>query len=396
MSKRYRVSLLFNANKVYDRQVIQGVGEYLQAQQVDWDIYLEEDFRINIENIESWLGDGTIADFDDPDIVSLLATKQIPVVGVGGSYQKPEDYPPVPYVATDNVGLVEMAFEHLKSKGIQRFAFYGLPDNSNLRWAEEREKAFVAVTEKHGFESRVFKGGLFLPYSWQHDLNRLTDWIQTLPKPIGIIAVTDSRARHILQVCERQNVMVPDNIALIGIDNEELARFVTRTPLSSVEQGCQKMGYEAARLLDNLLAQRYSETKPSKPCRIIISPERVHERQSSDFRALQDPYVIQALHFIRHNACKGIKVEQVLDYVNISRSNLENRFKSELDHSIHKEIHDAKLNKAKELILHTTLPMSEIAAVCGYPSLQYMYTVFKKDLNITPAECRASINPSDE
>lgn len=126
--KRYRITLLFNANKVYDRQVVEGVGEYLQASQSDWDIFIEEDFRCRIDNIKDWLGDGVIADFDDREIETLLEGLNVPIVGVGGSYHQEEDYPPVHYIATDNYALVEAAFMHLKEKGINRFAFYGLPD----------------------------------------------------------------------------------------------------------------------------------------------------------------------------------------------------------------------------------------------------------------------------
>ncbi len=111
--------------------------------------------------------------------------------------------------------------------------------------------------------------------------------------------------------------------------------------------------------------------------------------QSSDFKALKDPYVIQAMHYIRHNACKGIKVDQVLTYVGISRSNMENRFKLERGHSIHQELHNAKLNRACQLLISTSLPIAEISELCGYPSLQYMYSVFKKNLNQTPKDYRS-------
>ncbi|MGB2079022.1 MAG: helix-turn-helix transcriptional regulator [Vibrio sp.] len=117
---------------------------------------------------------------------------------------------------------------------------------------------------------------------------------------------------------------------------------------------------------------------------IIVPPTQVFARQSSDFHSLTDSYVIQAMHFIRHHACQGIKVEQVLDYVKISRSNLENRFKESLGHSIHHEIHFAKLKQACHLLKSTQLSINEIASACGYPSTQYMYSVFKKELQMTP------------
>lgn len=114
--KRHRITLLFNANKAYDRQVVEGVGEYLQASQSEWDIFIEEDFRARIDNIKEWLGDGVIADYDDDEIARLLVDVHVPIIGVGGSYHLAENYPPVHYIATDNHALVESAFLHLKEK----------------------------------------------------------------------------------------------------------------------------------------------------------------------------------------------------------------------------------------------------------------------------------------
>ncbi|MEQ4511023.1 MAG: D-xylose utilization transcriptional activator XylR [Dickeya sp.] len=382
--KRYRITLLFNANKVYDRQVVEGVGEYLQASQCDWDIFIEEDFRCRIDNIRDWLGDGVIADFDDPAIIALLAGVRVPLVGVGGSYHNPQDYPPVHYIATDNYALVESAFLHLKNKGLNRFAFYGLPISVGKGWAQEREYAFRQLVAAEQYQGVVYQGMETSPDNWQYAQNRLADWIQTLPPQTGIIAVTDARARHLLQVCEHLNIAVPEKLCVIGIDNEELTRYLSRVALSSVAQGTRQMGYRAAKLLHQLLL-----TPNALPLqRILVPPLRVVERSSTDYRSVRDPAVIQAMHFIRHHACKGIKVEQVLDAVGLSRSNLEKRFKDETGQTIHGMIHAEKLERARNLLVSTSLSINEISSMCGYPSLPYFYSVFRKDYNLTPREYR--------
>ena len=385
MDKKFRITLLFNANKVYDRQVIKGVGEYLQATQCDWDIYIEDDFTTHLENFSHWKGDGIIADLDNPEIEALLQDSDIPVVGVGGSYSDPNDYPNFPYVATDNHGLVQLAFQHLKEKGLENFAFYGFDDNLGKRWATERANAFLEIVKEEGYQGSIYRGGDTTPETWQYDMNRLSDWLQMLPTPVGIIAATDSRARHLLQACDHLHLMVPDKVSIIGIDNEELTRYLSRVSLTSVGQGCKEMGYKAAKMLHNRLK---NGDKPLPKHRTIVPPTKVYERQSTDFQALKDPYVIQAMHYIRQNACKGIKVDQVLAYVGISRSNMEVRFKDERGHSIHQEIHNSKLKRSCTLLASTSLPIAEIAELCGYPSLQYMYTVFKKNLSKTPKEYR--------
>ncbi|MBP2168972.1 LacI family transcriptional regulator [Erwinia toletana] len=381
--KRFRITLLFNANKVYDRQVVEGVGEYLQASQTDWDIFIEEDFRCRIENIREWLGDGVIADYDDQQIETLLQPVSVPIVGVGGSYHRAQDYPPVHYIATDNAALVESAFMHLKEKGVHRFAFYGLPLSSGKRWAQEREYAFRQLVAQERYQGVVYQGMETAPENWQHAQNRLADWVQTLPPQTGIIAVTDARARHLLQVCEHLKIPVPEKLCVIGIDNEELTRYLSRVALSSVAQGSRQMGYQAAKLLHRLLDKQALPLQ-----RILVPPVKVIERRSTDYRSLHDPAVIQAMHYIRFNACKGIKVEQVLDAVGMSRSNLEKRFKDETGETIHALIHSEKLEKARTLLITSSMSINEISQMCGYPSLQYFYSVFKKSYASTPGEYR--------
>lgn len=381
--KRYHLNLVFNANKIYDRKVVEGIGEYLQAAQCDWDVFFEDDFLSRLESIHQWQGDGIIADFDNPDVERALRETTVPTVAVGGSYRNKEDYPRLPYVATDNAKLVALAFDHLKGKGLNHFAFYGVPDSPYTRWATERERAFGELVSNSGFEVRVYQGHSTRAEAWQQSQEVLCDWLQALPKPIGLIAVTDSRARHLLQACDHLNIRVPEEVAVIGIDNEEIARFLNRTSLSSVEQGCKKMGFEAARMLHRMLLGY-----PVERNLVLVEPLGIEERQSSDYQALGDPYVIQAMHFIRHNACRGVKVAQVVDYVGLSRSSLESRFIETMGCSMHEQLHMTKFNRACELVTSTDLSYDEIAHSCGYPSVQYLYTVMRKNLGMTPREHR--------
>ncbi|WP_391529195.1 XylR family transcriptional regulator [Photorhabdus akhurstii] len=384
MNRRYHITLLFNANKAYDRQVIEGIGEYLQACQCNWDIFIEEDFTTKLNSLKTLQSDGVIADFDDIEIQRTFSQLDTPIIGVGGSYHQENHYPAAHYIATNNFALIESAFNHLKDKGIKRFAFYGLPQTSGKRWAIEREYAFRQLVEKEKYQGVVYQGMETTPENWFYAQNRLKDWLQTLPPNTGIIAVTDARARHILAACEHLNIPIPDKICVIGIDNEEIARFLSRTELSSVVQGTQQMGYQAAKLLHQLLRGYV----PKKYHRQLIPPLKVIARQSTDFRALNDPAVIQAMHYIRHNACKGIRVEQVIDAVGMSRSNLESRFKNEFGQTIHTIIHNEKLDKVKNLLIQTSISISEIVTVCGYSSLHYFYSMFKRNYNMTPKEYR--------
>lgn len=390
--KRYKINLLFNASKVYDRRIIEGIGNYFQTSHCDWDIYVEEDFRYRIKNIRDLSGDGIIADYDNPEIQQALQGCQMPVVGTGSSYFDPAQYPNVPYFATDNEALVSAAYNHLIDKGLQRFAFYGLPEDPMHRWAREREQAFQNLSTQNAFSYDIYHGHLTTPDNWQNALRELGEWLKSLTQPIGIIAVTDARARHILQICDHLGIMIPDQISLIGIDNEELTQYLSRVSLSSVEQGCRQIGFQAAKCMHAiLLGKNHKSNQPE-----LIPPQGVVERQSSDFRALLDPNVIKATHFIRHNACRGIKVSQVVDYVGISRSNLETRFLAEYGHSMHTQLHQTKFNRAKYLLETTNIPIPEIALSCGFHTTQYLYTVFRRDLQTTPKEYRCMIRAEDD
>lgn len=392
---RHRISLLFNANKVYDRQVIEGIGHYLQSSKVSWDVYLEEDCLARLSHLADWQVDGIIADYDDPKIQQALSEVSLPIVGCGGSYEDESQYPDVPYVATDNLALVRLAFDHLKQKGIQNFAFYGLPHGQEHRWAAERERAIVRVCKENGFSCSVYQGQKTRPQSWHNNMNQLADWIDGLPTPVGILAVTDARARHVVQMCDRIGRLVPDQVSIVGIDDDDIARNLSTVSLSSVSQGCFEMGFQAARLLHKRIDRFYSHAKPIKPAklpRVLVPPLGVIQRQSTDFKALKDPYVIQAMHYIRQHACRGIKVDQVLDFVAISRSNLEHRFQDEVGHSVHTQIHNEKLDAACKMLKHSHVALASVASASGYPSIQYMYAIFKKHFAMTPNQYRNNQN----
>ena len=381
--KYYRIALLFNANKVYDREVMEGVGQYLQASQCTWDIFVEDDFVYHKDTIESLSIDGVIADFDDPETVALLQNVNAPTIAVGGSYQNPDFYPDLPYVATDNYALVEMAFLHLQQKGLNHFAFYGIPTEDEKHWAVERQNAFLSLMRQYEHQSAVYLGDKITSENWAEAQFKLGGWLKSLPPHTGIIAATDARARHLLQACEALKIAVPEQLCVIGIDNEELIQYLSRISLSSVTQGTRKIGYQAAKMLDNLLNGQKVSHKP-----ILIPPLKVEQRSSTDYRSLQDPLVMQAMHYIRQRACQGIKTEPVLDSLRISRSNLEQRFKTEMNKTIHQVIHEEKLKRAKHMLRFTDVSIQEIAEVCGYPSLQYFYAVFKKEYGQTPKEFR--------
>ncbi|WLI31491.1 DNA-binding transcriptional regulator [Pseudomonas rhodesiae] len=378
----HRIALLFNGSKIYDRGIIAGIGNYLSSTRASWDLFLEEDFLCRLKGIERWQGDGIIADFDDPLIGEALAHSKLPVVAVGGSYEDASAYPKgIPYVATDNHGLMKLAYEHLIEAGLTRFACFSLPPAQANSWAQEREKAFRRLMQRDGLKVEVYRGlGTSAPL-WDSAVEQQIAWLQSLPKPIGIIAVTDARARQLLQACLTAGIAVPEEVALIGIDNDPLTRTLTRVPLSSVIQGTETMGRTAAALLHQML-----HGKPCAGTQILVPPEAINVQASSLHQPLGNPYVMQALLFIRQYACQGIKTAQVAAYVGVSRSSLESHFRKERGCSVHDEILRFKLAAAAKGLASHEQAIADVAAQCGFTSAQYLHTVFRREFGCTPRE----------
>ncbi|MBN2976984.1 XylR family transcriptional regulator [Pseudomonas fluorescens] len=378
----HRIALLFNGSKIYDRGIIAGIGNYLSSTRASWDLFLEEDFLCRLRGIERWQGDGIIADFDDPLIGEALAGSQLPVVAVGGSYEDARAYPQgIPYVATDNYGLMKLAYEHLIEAGLTRFACFSLPEAQANRWAQEREKAFRRLMQRDGLQVQIYRGlGTSAPM-WDSAVEQQIAWLESLPKPIGIIAVTDARARQLLQACLTAGIAVPEQVALIGIDNDPLTRTLTRVPLSSVIQGTETMGRTAAALLHQML-----HGKPCVGTQVLVPPEAINVQASSLHQPLGNPYVMQALLFIRQYACQGIKTDQVAAYVGVSRSSLEAHFRKVRGCSVHDEILRFKLAAAANGLQHGDLAIADIAQQCGFKSAQYLHTVFRREFGCTPRE----------
>jgi LacI family transcriptional regulator len=385
-----RVALLFNANKVYDRQVISGVGLYLSGTRVEWDLFMEEDFRGRAHSILSWEGDGVIADYDDPEVTAALSTLKIPVVAVGGSYADLSQYPSgVPYVATDNFKLVRLAYDHLIGQGLPRFAFYGLPPSPGNRWAGEREAAFLHMVHADHQECLVYRGSPPSAAGWRRSQDEIIEWLRTLPKPIGIVCVTDARARQLLQSCIVADVAVPAQVAIVGIDNEPMVQLLGRIPLTSVIQGAEEMGRIAARILHRML-----QGIDCGGQRFLVPPSGINAQASSQFQPISSTYVMRARHYLRQYAHLGIKSEQVAHYVGVSRTVLDEHFKRELKQTVHQAILQHKLRVARALLADPSIPLAEVAVRSGFTSLQYMHTVFRREFNCTPREMQKTLHDS--
>jgi LacI family transcriptional regulator len=215
------------------------------------------------------------------------------------------------------------------------------------------------------------------------EVEEVARWIHSLPKPLGLMACNDFRGIQALDACRRAGIAVPEEMAVIGVDNEELVCKLAYPPLSSVVPNARRIGYEAAALLDRLMR---GEPEPTIP--LAIPPLEVITRLSTDVNAIADPDVAAAMRFIREHACEGIGVDEVLAQVPVSRSVLQRRFRSLLGRSIHAVIAAVRLQRAKQLLVETDLSLAVIAKRTGFSHVEYLCAAFRQAVGLPPGAYR--------
>jgi LacI family transcriptional regulator len=379
-----RVALIYDATRAYDLKVMTGVAEWLRNG-ANWSLYVEEtslkDQRL--PELRSWKGDGVIADFDDPRVAAAVVQARLPAVGFGSGYGWYAPESRIPYFFSNNQAVARLGAEHLLDRGLRNFAFCGYPRTPINGWSEERERAFASLLRERGIVCRAYRGRYRSGARWAAIQGALADWLEGLPKPVGVMAANDHRARQVLEACRSRGLRVPDEVAVVGVDNDELLCRLSTPLLSSVEQGAVRLGHEAAALLDAIMRGARPRQR-----RIVINPVGVVTRRSTDMLAVGDEIAARALDFIRANACRGIKVGDVVKAVMVSRSGLEVHFREALDHSVHTAIRKARAEQVARLLCETSLSLKHIAGCTGFKSVQHMTAVFARIYGRPPGEHR--------
>lgn len=376
------VALVMSLNKRFDRKVIEGVTRFVR-ESADWSVFVEDDPQAKIPNFLHGNFDGVIADLDDPVIPKRLVGLGIPVVGVGAIC---EDCPwelKVSTVSTDNQRIAVLAAEHLLERNLRNFAYCGVAERTIDPWNQLRQQTFTSQVESAGYPCSVYKGRHSASHSWERLQEKLASWLSSLPKPVGLLAANDIRARHVLEACRRLELRVPDDVAVIGVDNDELICNLANPPLTSIVQGTEEVGHRAARLLDRLMNGGERETR-----HLLVEPVGIITRESTDLVATEDDVAATALAFIRDHACDGIGVADVAQSADVSRSTLDARFRRVVGRTVHEEIQRQQLGAAQQLLATTALPVEEVAGRSGFSSVQYMYAVFRRLVGQTPGRYR--------
>jgi LacI family transcriptional regulator len=360
--------------------MLTGVARYLQEHE-PWSVYLKP---FGVEKslprwLANWHGDGIIAAVKDP-ASDVVAHTGIPVVDVVGVLRHEH----VPLVHTNDRSVGRLGAEHLLERGFRNFAFC---EYAGEFWSAHRREGFHLALKDKCFGCELYTmpvpehtGG---PESWEEQQRRLAEWLKELPKPVGVMATNDLMGQQLLEACQRLRIRVPEEVAVVGADNDEPICRIASPPLSSVIINDHQRGYEAAALLDRMMS---GEPPPKDP--IYVEPAGVVTRASTDIMAIDDSAVVEALRFVREHCCDRITVDDVVGVVPLSRSVLERRFRRIVGRSINSEIVRLRINRAIELLTETSLELKVVAQRAGFGTQSYMNAVFQAKTGNTPGSYR--------
>ena len=376
------VGVFLEVGRAAMRKVVSGVMTFAH-QRGNWNVFLPE--SRSSSSLESMLAghwDGVIVGFDDPNGPDLLRLS-VPLVGVGGGYGWFRPDMSIPYVGTDNTAVARLAADHLLERGFVHFAYCGYSPTPVNGCSKKREQAFLEAISAAGYSCAIHNVLDTASDTWERLCGELAQWLTSLPRPLGLMACNDSRALQILEACRMAGLRVPEDVAVVGVDNEEAVCPFTDPPLTSVDQGAQQTGYEAALLLD-----QWMNGELVAPGKRSVSPVGIVARGSTEILAVGDDDVAAALQYIRERGCDRISLDDVSRAISSTNATLRRRFKAVLGRTVHDEIQRIRIERAKRLLVSTDQTFREIARLSGFCSVQHMSTRIRQATEYTPLEYR--------
>lgn len=380
--ERRRVALLVDTSTDFGRRLIRGIGRYAQRR-ARWDLWIEPRGQQAPGRLpRGWHGDGVIARVASCEIARYLAQVPATVVNISAA-RVPEAR--FPTVKCDLHAAARLAADHLLDRGFRHFGYVG-----SLRYAhvETHHEWFARVLADAGYSCALYHPCRHdgADMAWQARQLDLQRWLVELPKPVGIVTWTTDRGREVLNACLAAGLLVPEQVAVLSGDEDYLLCETCTPPLSGVVLTSEQVGYEAAALLDRLMN---GEPEPEEP--IVIQPSRVVVRQSTNTLAIADKDLAKAVAFIRNHAHEPIQVSDILREVAVSRSWLERRFQETFQRSPAAEIRRVHLERAKQLLADTDLPIPDVALASGFRSREYLARAFKQATGLSPRQYRTEV-----
>ena len=379
-----RVALLIETTRTYTREILAGVRRYV-AEHGPWSTFVELRSPDSPPPpwLKNWQGDGILTRTFTPAMNRAVTATGLPAVELRSTSLPHER----PFVGVDNGLIGQAVAEHFLNRGYRHFAVYGLETET---FFIERVQKFVTRLQQRGHPCTLLAGSTSdRPSDWEASQARLIAQLRALPKPLGIFAANDQLGVYLLDACLRASLAVPEEIAVVGCENDETLCTLATPPLTSVELDGSRVGYEAARLLDALMRQRKSRRR-AVPSPILIPPRQIITRESSDDLVITDPLVARASRLIRQRSQDGVTVEDLCISLNASRSTLERRMKAALGRTPKDEILRLRFRDVERLLLTTDLTLDQIAERTGFTHASYFQAAFRERYSVSPGVWRRS------
>jgi len=376
-----KIVLLINPSREYTRRLLSGFAQYARLH-TSWTFYRPLEYREPkagaklMPVLKALKPDGIL--MREPRELEDIVKMGVPVVCSPYTH---ESVAGAVNVVTDHATVSQMAAGHLLERGLRYFAYCGFDD---WWWSRLRRDVFCETVRQAGFETDIYK----LPRArsertWAREMPLIGQWLASLPKPVGVMACNDDRGELVIEACKAGGLKVPDEVAVIGVDNDSVICDLCSPPLSSVATNLRKTAYEAAAVLDRLIQGRQTD-RPT----LCIQPTHVATRQSTDVLATDDPEVVAALRFIREQARRNIGVQKVVERAGLSRRALEKRFRRALGRSIHGEIQRVRLRLLTQMLVQTQMPVTDIATALDFPDAAHASRFFSKARGVSPLQYR--------
>jgi LacI family transcriptional regulator len=380
MNRMPHVALIIETSKIYGREILLGIGHYL-ALHGPWSIFTHERGQDDADPpwLARWKGDGIITRSADFKLCRRAHRRGIPVVSLRHLFEEPE----FPTVFPDQRLIGERVAEHFITRGFRHLGYCGVAGNK--LWERRRHAAFVRAVSRNGGDCVEYKPTYMADAEndWECEQAAMTAWLQQLPKPAGIMTAHDSQGVQLLDACRRAGIHVPDDVAVVSVDNDLVLCELASPPLSSLDQNARKLGFEAAALLARLMRGKKVEVT-----NYFFEPGEVVTRQSSDVIAVKDVNVSKAMHFIRENACRQIDCGDIARAAGQSRRPLEKKFRAYTGRAPMEEVHAIRLRRIKQLLTETDFLLPDVAERSGFTYHEYMSRFFKKHTGMSPGEYR--------
>jgi LacI family transcriptional regulator len=379
MTEMRKIVLLLNPSRMYTRGLLSGIAKYAHLQGL-WTFYRPLEYReprarhALLKVLKAMKPDGIL--MREPKEIDQIIKMGIPTVSFPYSVEVIEG---VSNVMTNHVMTGEMAAQHFLDRGFQNFAFCGFND---WWWSCRREQGFCEAVRQAGYEPNVYQLPRKSRRTWDSELPAIAVWLATLTKPVAVMACNDDRGELIVEACKSAGLHVPDQVAIVGVDNDSEICELCSPPLSSVSLSLEKAGYESARLLDRMIMD------PTVNAKIVIEPSHVVTRQSTDTLSVGDQEVASAIRYIRQQARENINVNNVVDHVSISRRVLEKRFRGILGKSIHDEIRRVRVELIVKMLTETHMTIAEIAHAMNFETVSHLSRYFRMEKGVSPLQFR--------